>query len=245
MTKLVALTKRNIKEIVRDPLSLVFCVGFPVAMLVLMQVIFASMDLPEVPPNFQINSYAVGICVFGYTFATMFVSLLIAGDKNNEFINRINMAPISKWTYLLSYFVAMMPIVLAQTVLFFALSLLFGLEFSAKILLAIVYLVPSQIFYIALGALFGTVVKTEKQAGPLCSIAVTVTGMFGGVFMPVENLGGLTKVINLLPFAHTVDIAKGLFVDGNLACIYPHVIWVVGYTAVICLVTALLYRRKK
>ena len=44
MKKLISLTKRNMKEMLRDPLSLVFCLAFPVVMLVLMQSIFLSFE---------------------------------------------------------------------------------------------------------------------------------------------------------------------------------------------------------
>ena len=79
MKKLISLTKRNMKEMLRDPLSLVFCLAFPVVMLVLMQSIFLSFE--NIPDNFLIENYASGICVFGYTFIGMFVALQIASDK--------------------------------------------------------------------------------------------------------------------------------------------------------------------
>ena len=44
MKQLKALVKRNLKESVREPLSLVFCIGFPVVMLLVMQIIFKSME---------------------------------------------------------------------------------------------------------------------------------------------------------------------------------------------------------
>lgn len=242
MNKINILTKRNLKEIIRDPLSLVFCIAFPVAMLLIMPIMFSNM--PEVPEIFSINNYSVGICIFGYTFSMLFVALLISGDKNTEFINRLNMAPISKSTYLASYFIALLPITFVQTVLFFAISLIFGLSFNVNLLVAIVYLLPSAVFYISLGALIGTLAKTEKQAGPLCSVFVTATTMFGGVFMPINQLGTFGTVLQYLPFSHTVDIATGV-INGNFASIYPHIFWIIAYTVLICFVTALIYKIKK
>ena len=56
MKKLFALSKRNIKEMLRDPLSLVFCIAFPVLMLVMMQIIFKNVEY--MPENFEIKNYA-------------------------------------------------------------------------------------------------------------------------------------------------------------------------------------------
>ena len=87
MKALFSLTKRNLKETLRDPLSLIFCLVFPILMLILMQAII--LNIQNAPENFKIENYASGICVFGYTFISMFVALQIASDKNTSFIKRI------------------------------------------------------------------------------------------------------------------------------------------------------------
>ena len=117
MKKCLTLAQRNIKEMLREPLSLVFCLGFPLVMLLLMQLIFTNLDF--VPPNFEIKNYASGICVFGFTFTSLFVALQISSDKNSSFIKRINIAPISRAVYYISFFISALHVVLVQTVLFF------------------------------------------------------------------------------------------------------------------------------
>ncbi|MBR2221305.1 MAG: ABC transporter permease [Clostridia bacterium] len=242
MSKLKILTKRNIKEILRDPLSLVFCLGFPVIMLVLMQLVLGGLE--NVPANFQITSYATGICVFGYTFSMMFAAMLIAADKNSEFINRLYMAPIKKSTYLCSYFLAVLPIMIAQTIIFFALALCFGLALSANILMAILYLLPSMVLYITLGLFLGTLCKTEKQAGPISSIIISLVGMLGGVFMPVAQMGTISTIANILPFVHTAQIGTEALV-GNFGGIFPHILWILGFALVFWIITITIFKKKK
>mgnify|MGYP003298647292 CR=1 FL=1 len=89
MNKLLTLTKRNLKEFTKDPLSLVFCIIFPLVMLVLLQLIFTNMEF--IPDNFHIQNYIIGICVFGFTFDMLFVAMNIANDRHSQFINRIYM----------------------------------------------------------------------------------------------------------------------------------------------------------
>lgn len=241
MSKTFILAKRNLKEIVRDPLSLAFNVGFPIVMLFLLGFLFKNSEY--VPEQFKINNYAVGICVFGYTFAMLFIAMMIAEDKNTEFINRLNMAPVGKPSYIAGYYLAMMPVVCFQTVLFLLCACIVGLEFSYRLIIAFVYLIPSEVFYIILGGLIGTLVKSAKQAGPCCSIIITGAAMLGGVFMPIENMGVFTTVTNILPFYHTVKIAEVF--NGDYGCIYPHILWVLGYSAVIFIISVILLRRKK
>ena len=240
--KTLILARRNLKEIMRDPLSLIFAIGFPIIMLFTLG--FITNGLEYVPEQFKIENYSAGICVFGYTFSMLFVAMLIAEDKNGEFINRLNVAPITKANYVSGYYIAMIPIVLVQTALFLLSSCILGLQFSYRLAIAFVYLMPSAALYIALGALIGTVVKNGKQAGPACSIIISGASMLGGVFMPVENMGAFSTVVNLLPFTHSVKIATGVFAD-DFGCIFPHILWVVGYAAVVFLITVVIYKRKK
>lgn len=228
---LAVLTKRNFKEMFRDPLSLVFCIIFPLLMLLLMQIVFANFEFA--PNNFKIESYASGICVFGFTFTSLFVALQISGDKTTSFIKRINIAPIRHSTYLLSYFVSALALCLIQAVLFFTVSLCFGFPFNINFLLSIIYLLPSAIFYISFGILIGTICKNQQQTGPLSSVFISLTGIFAGVFMPLDSFkGGFKNFINILPFCHTTQIASNLFSVGA-KCIYPHILYILAYTIVL------------
>ncbi len=233
MAKCLILAKRNLKESVRDPLPFVFCIGFPLVMLLLMQLIFTNMNLPEIPANFAIESYASGICVFGYSFLSMFVAIQIASDKNSAFMKRINISPTGKAVYYLGYFVSALPVALAQTVLFFLIALCFGFPFDVNFLLNIIYLLPSAVFYIVVGMLIGCICKNEKQTSPISSILVSLIGILGGVFMPITAFDGGFKVfIDILPFGHTVSIGAELFTVGA-RCIYPHILIILGYIAAI------------
>ena len=235
MKKLFSLTQRNLKEMLRDPISLIFCLIFPVIMLILMQSIFSGLSF--VPNNFKIENYAPGICVFGYTFICMFVALQISSDKNTSFIKRLNIAPISKFSYYFSFVLSAIPVAIAQTIIFFGIALIFKFPFNAKLLLSIIYLLPSAMFYICLGIMIGIICNNEKQTGPISSIFISLVGIFGGVFMPISNLSkGFASFVNILPFSHTVLIASEIQTAGASA-IYPHILYILGYTA-ICVVVS-------
>ncbi len=234
MKKCLILTRRNIEEMLRDPLSLIFCLGFPLIMLLLMQIIFSNLE--NVPNNFAITSYASGICVFGYTFISLYVAMQISSDKNTSFIKRINISPISEFGYYCSFFFSALPMVLIQTVLFFLTALIFGFPFDINFLLSIIYLLPSAFFYICVGMLIGCICKNEKQTGPISSIFISMTGIFGGIFMPISLFnGGFGKFVNLLPFGHSVLIGSELQSIGA-TCIYPHIVYLLFYIAIFLLI---------
>ena len=238
MKGLFALTGRNLKEMIRDPLSSLLCLAFPLVMLALMQIIFLNFEF--VPDNFLIENYAAGICVFGYTFTALTVALQISSDKNTSFVKRINISPVGRLTYILSYVCSALPVALAQTVLFFFVALIFGYKFNVNFLLGIIYLIPSALMYICFGILFGSLAKNEKQTGPFSSVFISLAGIFGGVFMPINAFeGGFAAFINVLPFAHSVQIAQELYTKGA-GCIYPHILWVLGYAAAAIAIVAVI-----
>ena len=59
LSRILVLTKRNIKETLRDPLSLIFSIGLPLAMEILFYLIFH-----ELTPQFEMKYLAPGIVVF-------------------------------------------------------------------------------------------------------------------------------------------------------------------------------------
>lgn len=243
MKNSLILAKRNIKEMLRDPLSLVFCLAFPLVMLLLMQIIFSNLEI--VPENFAITSYASGICVFGYTFTSLYVAMQISSDKNSSFIKRINISPIGKFGYYCSFFLSALPMVSVQTVLFFLIALIFKFPFDINFLLSIIYLVPSAILYICIGILIGCICKNEKQTGPIISIFISLTGILGGVFMPLNLFsGGFATFVNLLPFGHSVLIGSELQTVGA-KCIYPHILYLLFYIAVFVLTVTVIEKVRK
>lgn len=240
MKKCIVLARRNIKEMLRDPLSLIFCLGFPLVMLLLMQIIFTNLEV--VPANFAITSYASGICVFGFTFTSLYVAMQISSDKNTSFIKRINISPTGKFSYYCSFFLSALPMAVVQTVLFFLIALIFRFPFDVNFLLSILYLLPSAIFYICIGILIGCICQNEKQTGPIVSIFISLTAIFGGVFMPIDLFSGwFATFINLLPFGHSVLIGSELQTVGA-TCIYPHLLYLLFYIA--CILFAVLLIEK-
>lgn len=242
MNKLVALTKRNMKEIVRDKLSLIFCLLFPIVMLVLLESILGSLEY--VPENFRIENYSVGICVFGFSFDMLFASMIVSSDKNTEFINRIKMSPVKTETYLFSFLLAILPIAMVQAVLFFAISFIFKLKISFSILLSILALIPPAIMYISFGLVIGLLVKTERQSGPVSSIIISLSGMFGGIFMPIDSLGNFGKVINFLPFSHAVKISS-CFISNDIKAFTVNFLFVLAYVLLTWGIILIINARKK
>ena len=82
--RLFTFANRCTKEILRDPLNLVFGLGFPVVLLLLLSAIQANIPVPL----FEIKHLTPGITVFGLSFLTLFSSTLIAKDRESALLQR-------------------------------------------------------------------------------------------------------------------------------------------------------------
>ena len=233
--KMLAFAKRNTKEIIRDPLTLCFGLGFPIVLLLLLTVIQSNIPVSI----FEISNLSPGIVVFGLSFMTLFSSILIARDRSSALLQRLYTTPLKSIDFILGYILPIIPFAVAQCLVCYTVALFLGLEFTLNILLAAVFVIPISLFYISLGLLFGSILN-EKQVGGICGALLTnVSAYLSGAWFDLELMGGVFKdIAYMLPFVHAVDLEKAILM-GSYTEIWQHLFWVLGY-AVISLILAVL-----
>lgn len=227
--KLIAFSNRTIKDIIRDPLTLTFGLGFPLVLLLLLSVIQSN-----IPINlFEIDNLTPGISVFGLSFMTMFSAMLIAKDRESAFLQRLYTTPMTASDFILGYALPIIPISLAQCLICYITAFFLGLKITINVFFAILMIIPIALFNISLGLLFGSILNT-KQVGGFCGALLTnLTGWLSGIWFDLELIGGTFKQISYcLPFVHAVDLEKAI-INGNYSDVFPHLWWVLGYTAVL------------
>ena len=114
ISRILTLTKRNIKEILRDPISQVFTIGLPLVMEILFYYIFH-----ELTDQFDMKYLAPGIVVFSQAFLTLFIGLLLSIDRNTSFLTRLYVSKTKSYEFIISYLSSMIPIILMQSILLY------------------------------------------------------------------------------------------------------------------------------
>ncbi|HCA54233.1 MAG TPA: ABC transporter permease [Ruminococcaceae bacterium] len=218
---------RNIKELLRDPLSYLFCLGFPLLMLVVMTVVNSSIPEPNFPEGvpipegtamsptvFQIQKLTPAIAVFGLSFLSLFCCLRVSSDRSSTFLMRLYASPMKGIDYILGYFFPFAGIALAQIILTYIagdiIAVVTGKDaFNVGyMLLSLVLFLPSMLIFIGLGILMG-VLFNEKAAPGVCSAIITAASLLGGIWMDIEQMGGvLLSICDKLPFYHSVQAAR-------------------------------------
>ena len=229
--------KRNFKELIRDPLSLVFEIILPIFLLF----IFQQFKIPE--ENYRLENFTPAIILFGFSFITLFTSTLIAKDRTSSFLIRLGISPMKSSDYILGYIISIIPIIIIQDILFFIVSMLLGLSFSITIIYTIIVSIIVSIFFITLGILIGSLVS-ERGTGGLGSIIVQLVCFTSGMYFPKELVGKVfAKVCEILPFESCLNIIKGVL-NNNLNIITTrNIIVFLGYTIVTLIISVIVFKK--
>ena len=241
--KLLTFTNRTAKEILRDPLTVIFGLGFPLVLILLLSAIQANVPVSL----FEINTLTPGITVFGLSFMTLFSATLIAKDRESAFMQRLYTTPLKATDFVLGYALPIIPIAVTQSLICYVVAVILGLEITITILYAVLMIIPSAVFFIALGLLFGSIFNV-KQVGGICGALLTnLTAWLSGVWFDLKLVGGVfEKIANALPFVHAVELERAVLA-GNYNDIFPHLWWVLGYAigAVVLAIVFFLHQMKK
>ena len=242
VSRILTLTVRNVKEILREPLSLIFMLALPLAMEILFYFIFH-----ELTAQFEMKYLAPGIVVFSQSFLSLFTGLLIAVDRNTSFLTRLYVSRARSYEFILGYAIAVLPIALVQAILFFLVggiidNSLFGAGMVYGVLLSLV----TSLFFIAFGILFGSVCG-EKSIGGVSSIVITGQSVLSGMWFPIEGLSGvMITVMKVLPFKNATMLVQNVILGVNdvFSDVVLPLLIVLGYTVVTLAVAVILFGSK-
>lgn len=147
MNRMLAFAGRTGKELLRDPVTLVFGVGLPVFLLALMSLIQSNVPVPV----FAIERLAPGMAAFSLSFLSMFAAILLAKDKSTSFLLRVFASPALPREYIFGYALPMLPIGAAQCAVCFLTALCLALRQAGTFCWPSLFFCPRQRFTLPLG----------------------------------------------------------------------------------------------
>ena len=223
--KLLTFSSRTAKEVLRDPLTVLFGLGFPLLVLGLLTAIQKNVPVPL----FELARLTPGVAVFGQAFLTLFSATLIARDRAGSFLRRLYTTPLTGADCILGYALPLIPMGLAQSAVCYGAARMLGLASTACVWRALLAGLPTELFFIGLGLLCGAVF-TDRQVGGLCGALLTnLTAWLSGAWFDVDMVGGwFRSLAQALPFLHAVELQRAALAGRGD---WGHLAWVAGYAA--------------
>ena len=196
MNIIISITKRNLKEIFREPISLIFLIGLPIVMQVLFYYMFHQLTA-----QFEMKYLAPGMIGFANAFLALFLAILVSTDRETAFITRIYTTPVTSYQFILAYVFAVIPLGLCQSAVILLVGGIIEPTFlSLNLLLIIPASLLSIITFASLGILFGSLFST-KAVGGICSILISGQSILSGMWFPLEGMSSaFIAFMNALPF---------------------------------------------
>lgn len=238
--RMLTFANRTFKEIIRDPPTVAFGLGFPLVVLLLLTAIQANVPVAL----FELDKLTPGICVFGLSFVSLFSAMLISKDRETSLQRRLFTTPLTAADFLLGYSLPMLPISVLQSVICYVAALILGLKPTVGILWALLFLLPAALLYIAIGLLCGSLL-TDKQVGGICGALLTnLTAWLSGVWFDVSLMGKVfKKIADALPFIHAVELERAALAGDISAAVHELPI-VLGYAVILSAVGIAVFTKK-
>jgi ABC-2 type transport system permease protein len=240
--KALVFADRNLKELFRNPAILLCGAGIPSVLIA----VFALMkqSIPGMGENFAVDRMAPSMAIFGLSFLAMFLGVLMTGDKKTSFLMRLYATPMTGADYLVGYSLPIFPLALLQTLLCFAFASLFGLSIGTNFWVVFLVLLPVTLLFLSIGLFMGAVLTTDSQVSGFSTIFINAAVFLGGAFLPLDLIGGAFKrICYLLPFVHANDAMRAA-ISGDYAGIAGHLLWVLGYAALVFAAAVLVFRKR-
>ncbi|MBN1699912.1 MAG: ABC transporter permease [Spirochaetales bacterium] len=237
--KMLYFASRNQKEIIRDPLSSVLGIVMPVFFIFLFSIIAKNAPIEVFKPV----NIVPAMTIFGFSFLTLFLAILIARDKSSSFLSRLFISPLTSNDFIFGYMLPMLPISFLICLFCFISGIFIGVPVSMRIIFTFLTFIPYVLFASVTGVLLGTICNETKVlvAG---NIFIQLSAILGGAWMDLNILGDTIKTIaGYLPFSHAIEASRAAL-SGRTENILYHLAIVSVYILVFFLLAVIFFNIK-
>lgn len=233
------LAKRNLKELLRDPLSLGIAVALPLVLLLTLQAL-GSDDAVFLTPTLL----TPGIVLFAFVMVMFSSAMILSRDRETSLLARLLTTPLRATDFVSGYSMPYVLVAILQAVLLFAVGALLGLRIDGPVVVVAVVVVLMAVFFVALGMVLGAVLTVAQTSGAYALVLMLT--IFGGAWFDLEEIGGVFVTIgDVLPFKHALDAMRSVMADGaGFGDVAGDLYWIGGYTVAAVAAAVITFRRR-
>ena len=233
------LAKRNLKEVLRDPLSLGIAIALPLLLLMTLQALGGE-ETPYMTPTLL----TPGIILFGFVMVMFSSAMILSKDRETALLARLLTAPLRSNEFVTGYSVPYLLVAAMQGIILMVVGVVLGLAVAGPVAAVVLVFALMAVFYVALGMIFGATLTVAQTSGAYA--VVLLLTIFGGAWFDLEEIGGVFLTVgDLLPFKHALDASRAVMADGaGFADIAGDLFWIGGYAIGAVLLAVGAFRRR-
>ena len=233
------LAKRNLKEVLRDPLSLGIAIALPLLLLMTLQALGGE-ETPYMTPTLL----TPGIILFGFVMVMFSSAMILSKDRETALLARLLTAPLRSNEFVTGYSVPYLLVAAMQWIILMVVGVVLGLAVAGPVAAVVLVFALMAVFYVALGMIFGATLTVAQTSGAYA--VVLLLTIFGGAWFDLEAIGGVFLTVgDLLPFKHALDASRAVMADGaGFADIAGDLFWIGGYAIGAVLLAVGAFRRR-
>ncbi|OEF97433.1 ABC transporter permease [Desulfuribacillus alkaliarsenatis] len=191
MRKSLAIATVGFRQMLADPMYIVFTLALPLVMT------WAMSFLPREPGVYEMASLGVLVMFVALNLITSAGSIIEERQKGTW--HRILASPTSYWSIMFGLFIKLFTVAWIQTlILLFSGKYLFGAPWSQGYFEMVVVLSVYIFSMTGLGLFLASVLKSLGQVSAVATIIVMIGTMLGGVFFPMEDTSRIISIISTI-----------------------------------------------
>lgn len=243
--------KRTYREILRDPVSLIFGLAFPLVLLVVLQIICKNLvsNGMDVLDCYEIDKLMIGVSIYSFSFTSFYAGIRVSKDKNEGYIQRFYPSRLQLEDYILGYIAPLLLITFMQSICCvatsFILDTILGLDklhFGPNYIILILMMIPCELIFICIGLMLGCSFKANESIGIFIGI-ILITVLTANIFFPAESFGsGYVIFCKILPFYPTVE-ALNCLINGITEA-FPYYFVTIIYLFALMLLSVIIFKIK-
>lgn len=239
MSRSVRLAARNLKETVRDPVSLAITLALPLSLLLTLQAL-GDGEATFLSPT----RLTPGIVLFGFVMVMFSSAMLLSRDRETALWSRLLTTPLRAHEFVSGYSVPYLAVAVVQAALLLGVGALLGLESKGSFALVLLIVALMAVFFVALGMVFGATLTVAQTSGAYALVLMLT--IFGGAWFDLDEIGGVFVTIgDLLPFKHALDATRAVMADGaGFGDVAGDIGWVTAYAFVSVIAAITIFRRR-
>lgn len=210
-TGFVATAVNQIKSFYRQPAALIFTLGQPLALLIILDTFNFQFTLENGETVPYLDRLLPGLIAFqGMVIGLNSVAFQLARDKHRGTLRRIRATPIPTLSFVGGVILSRLVVAAAATFITYVTGVyVFGANLEGNPALLILLGVLAAAVFIAIGILIVSIARSDEDVPPLTFLPLMVSVLFAGVFLDRSGLPGwLHFVTGLLPLTYVTNAVQ-------------------------------------